>query len=258
MADDRIHDDGADARLFVERDLRGARFLRSDLSGVVMRGVQVDSADIDAPWLPDAEYFRVNGVDVIPFVEAELDRRFPGRSLRRAPDPDGLRAAWDVLQRTWAATLDRVAAMPAGTVDVSVDGEWSFAQTLRHLVLATDTWLRRGILEVEQPFHPLGLANAEAEDDGLDLTLFVTGTPPYADVLAVRADRVALVTAFLATVTPEELTVVRRNPWAPQYPETTLSCLHVILEEEWEHHRSRCATSTRSPTGCGRRPRVAP
>ena len=23
----------------------------------------------------------------------------------------------------------------------------------------------------------------------------------------------------------------------PRIPETTLSCLHVILEEEWEHHR---------------------
>ena len=46
--------------------------------------------------------------------------------------------------------------MPAGTVDVSVGGEWSFAQTLRHLVLATDTWLRRAILQVEQPFHPIG------------------------------------------------------------------------------------------------------
>ena len=40
--------------------------------------------------------------------------------------------------------------MPAGSVDASVDGEWSFAQTLRHLILATDTWLARGILELDQ------------------------------------------------------------------------------------------------------------
>jgi hypothetical protein len=51
---------------------------------------------------------RVNGVDVIPLVEAELNRRFPGRADRRAEDLDGLRAAW--------ATLERVAAMPAGTL----------------------------------------------------------------------------------------------------------------------------------------------
>jgi DinB superfamily/Pentapeptide repeats (8 copies) len=222
---------------FVETNLRGARFVGADLSGVVMRGVQVEEADIDAPWLPEGEYLRVNGVDVIPYVEAELNRRFPGRADRRADDPVGLRAAWAVLEGTWAATLDRAAAMPAGTVDVSVDGEWSFAQTLRHLVLATDTWLRRGVLEIEQPFHPLGLRDAGTDGDGADGSVFATGTPSYADVLAARADRVALVRDFLATVTADELGAPRRNPHAPDYPETVRSCLHVILEEEWEHHR---------------------
>ena len=224
--------------LFVDADLRGARFVGADLSGVVMRGVDVQGADIDAPWLFNGESFlRVNGVDVIPLVEAELNRRFPGRADRRAGDPDGLRAAWATLERTWAATLERVAAMPAGTVDVSVGGEWSFAQTLRHLVLATDTWLGRAILEIEQPFHPIGLAGPGAEDDGLDMSIFTTVTPSYAEVLEVRAGRVGMVRDFLATVTSDELAATCKNPWAPEYQETTLSCLHVILEEEWEHHR---------------------
>jgi DinB superfamily/Pentapeptide repeats (8 copies) len=223
---------------FVDADLRGARFVGADLSGVVMRGVEVRGADIDAPWLFDGEaYLRVNGVDVIPFVEDELNRRFPGRAERRAGDPDGLRAAWAKLERTWEATLERVAAMPSGTVDVSVDGEWSFAQTLRHLVLATDTWLGRAILEIEQPFHPIGQTDASAEDDGLDMSIFTTVTPSYAEVLEVRAGRVAMVRDFLATVTSEELAATRKNPWEPEYQETTLSCLHVILQEEWEHHR---------------------
>jgi uncharacterized protein YjbI with pentapeptide repeats len=66
---------------FVDANLRGARFRRADLSGVVMRAVDVRGADIDAPWLFRGESFlRVNGVDVIPLVEAELDRRFPGRA----------------------------------------------------------------------------------------------------------------------------------------------------------------------------------
>jgi hypothetical protein len=222
---------------FVNADLRGARFRASDLSGVVMRAADVSGADIDAPWLFDGESFLVNGVDVIPLVDAELNRRFPGRADRRAPDPDSLRAAWAALERTWAATLERVAAMPAGTVDVSVGGEWSFAQTLRHLVMATDTWLGRAILGLEQPYHPLGQANASAEKDGLDMSIFTTVTPSYADVLEVRADRVAMVRDYLATVTPDLLAGARTNPWAPQYPETVRSCLHTILEEEWEHHR---------------------
>jgi hypothetical protein len=223
---------------FVDANLRGARFVRSDLSGVVMRGVDAGGADIDAPWLLDGESsFRVNGVDVAPFVEAELNRRFPGRADKRAGDPADLPAAWASVEDTWAATLERVAAMRAGTVDESVGGEWSFAQTLRHLVLATDVWLGKAILELDQPFHPLGLAGPEAADDGVDMSIFVTDPPSYADVLEVRAGHVATVRDFIATVTPDELAVVRKNPWAPQYPETTLSCLHVILEEEWEHLR---------------------
>lgn len=223
---------------FVDVNLRGARFVRADLSGVVMRGVVAEGADIDSPWLLDGESsMLVNGVDVAPFVEAELNRRFPGRADRRAEDPDGLRAAWAMLERTWAATLERVAAMPAGTVDVSVDGEWSFAQTLRHLVMATDVWLGRAILEIEQPLHPIGQPYTGYETDGNDMSIFTTVTPSYAEVLDVRAGRVAMVRDFLATVTSDDLAVTRRNPWAPEYPRTILSCLHTIIEEEWEHHR---------------------
>jgi hypothetical protein len=223
---------------FVDADLHGARFVRADLSGVVMRAVDVRGADIDAPWLFGGESFlRVNGVDVIPFVEAELNRRFPGRADRRAADPDGLRAAWAMLERTWAATLERVAAMPAGTVDISVGGEWSFAQTLRHLVMATDAWLCRSILGIEEPFHPIGQPNAEYETDGNDMSVFTTVTPSYAEVLEVRAGHVAMVRDFLATVTSGELGEARMNPWAPEHQESVLSCLHVILKEEWDHHR---------------------
>lgn len=223
---------------FIDADLRGARFVRADLSEVVMRGVDVAGADIDAPWLFDGESpLFVNGVDVVPLVEAELNRRFPGRAHRRAADPDGLRAAWSEVERTWAATLERVATMPEGTVDVSVRGEWSFAQTLRHLVMATDTWLRRAILGIAQPFHPIGQPNAEYETDGNDMSVFTTTKPPYAQVLEVRAGRVAMVRDFLSEVTSSDLAEPRRNPWDPQYQETILTCLHVILNEEWEHHR---------------------
>jgi DinB superfamily/Pentapeptide repeats (8 copies) len=223
---------------FVDANLRGARFVRADLSGVVMRGVDVQGADIDAPWLLDEQgSLRVNGVDVAPLVDAELDRRFPGRAERRAETPDGLRAAWAALEGAWAATLDRVAGMPEGTVDVQVDGEWSFAQTLRHLVMATDTWLGRAIEGVEQPFHPIGQPNDDYASDGNDPSVFATTPPSYAEVLEVRAGHVARVRAFLAAVTPDELDGARANPWSPEHPETVRSCLHTILEEEWEHHR---------------------
>jgi hypothetical protein len=223
---------------FVDVDLRGARFVEADLSGVVMRGVDVAGAEIESPWLgKDRSTLLVNGVDVVPLVEAELDRRFPGRAARRAEDPDGLRSAWAAVERTWAATLERAAAMPAGAVDVSVDGEWSFAQTLRHLVLATDLWLGQAVLGVAPPYHPLGLAGPYAEDEGLDLSGFATTEPSYDEVLEARASRVAMVRDYLADVTTEDLAVPRHNPWVPEQVRSTLSCLHVVLQEEWEHHR---------------------
>lgn len=225
-------------RTFVDADLRGARFVRADLSGAVMRGVELGGADLDAPWLLESgEALLVNGVDVTGFVDAELDRRFPGRGLRRAADPAGLREAWAALERTWDATLARAAALPPGAVEVSVAGEWSFAQTLRHLVMATDTWLGRAVLELEEPYHPVGQPNVEYASDGHDPSVFSATHPAYDEVLAVRADRVAMVRDFLAQVTPEVLAEPRRNPWGPEHEETVLACLHTILEEEWEHHR---------------------
>jgi hypothetical protein len=230
--------DRLEGREFIDVSLRGARFVRVDLSDVVMRAVDIAGADIDAPWLLDGEgSLHVNGVDVTAFVDAELNRRFPGRAHKRVEDPDGLRAAWAALEGTWAITLERVAAMPAGTVNASIGGEWSFAQTLRHLVMATDTWLGRAILEIEQPFHPIGQPNAEYETDGNDMSVFSKSTPSYAEVLETRAGRVAMVRDFLASITPADLAANRKNPWASEYPETVLSCLHTILEEEWEHLR---------------------
>ncbi len=223
---------------FVDVSLRGARFTRVDLSDAVMRGVDVAGADIDAPWLLDGESsLHVNGVDVAPLVEAELNRRFPGRAERRAETPDGLRHAWAAVERTWAATLERVAAMPEDATEVSVSGEWSFGQTLRHLVMATDTWLGAAVLQRDQPYHPMGLPNVEYVADGHDPSVFSPETPGHAAVLAVREQRLAMVREFLAKVTAEDLRAPRKNPWSPQHPETVLSCLHTILEEEWEHHR---------------------
>ena len=126
--------------------------------------------------------------------------------------------------------------MPAGTPDVSVDGEWSFAQTLRHLVMATDTWLGGAILGLEAPYHPIGRPTPSTPP---------TATTRRSSPLASRrtttcwrcAPKAAQVRELLAVVTAADLDVERRNPWSPEYPETTRSCLHTILEEEWEHHR---------------------
>lgn len=195
--------------------------------------------EIESPWLLEGDNrLLVNGVDVVPLVDAELNRRFPGRELRDARDPDGLTAAWAALERTWEATLERALAMPPGTLDASVDDEWSFTQTLRHLVMATDTWLGKAILDRSRPYHPAGLPNDDHDGSAAhDESDFSTEPPSLTEVLEARADRQAMVRRYIAGITADELAAPRKNPHAPDYPETVLSCLRTILEEEWEHHR---------------------
>ncbi|GAB3588824.1 DinB family protein [Calidifontibacter terrae] len=226
-----------DAR-FIATDLRGARFVRSDLSGAVLRGVQLGRADLDAPWLIESgEPLWVNGVDVTGYVNAELDRRFPGRSLRRPADSDQLRAAWAALESAWTGVFARVSAMSPEIPDVSVDGEWSFAQTVRHLVMAIDTWLRGAVLEIAEPYHPIGQPNVEYYSDGYDPTVFSPGLPAYDEVLAAFAERATMVRDYVSTVTAQTLGEEHPHPWAPHYSETVLGCLITILEEGWEHLR---------------------
>ncbi|MGW7682409.1 DinB family protein [Kribbella sp. NPDC054772] len=216
---------------FNEVNLRGARITEADLSGVVMRGIDIQGADIDSPWLTEKDgSLIVNGVDVAPLVEAELNRRFPGRAERLAQDPAGLRAAYAKVEDAWAAAQARAAAMPEGTVDVSVGGEWSFAQTQRHLVHATDLWFGRSVLELDEPHHPIGLRYGGTDADA-------STTPTYAEVLEARAGRLTMVRDYLAKVTPADLEETRKNPHSPEHAQTVGSCLRVILGEEWEHLR---------------------
>lgn len=241
-------------RIIRGRSVRGAQFVGCDLGNVVIRGSDISGMELDSPWLIESgESLVVNGVDVVGYVDGELNRRFPGRELRTARDSAGLREAWSSLESAWAATVSDAVAMPVGTIDATVGGEWSFAQTLRHLVMATDTWLGHAILRLAQPYHPAGLPNDDddagegGEADGgdasaatsaaYDLSVFSNPQPSFDEVLAARASRHAMVRDYLAGVTAADLVEPRANPHSGEPGETVLSCMHTILEEEWEHLR---------------------
>jgi hypothetical protein len=222
---------------FEMASLRGATLRFSDVRGMTMRGVDLDGLDVDSHDLAHGSLW-VNGVDVVPLVEAELDRRFPGRGLRKATTPEGLREAWVPVQEAWAET---VATTPLHLVDAHVEHEWSLSQTLRHLVLATDAWLGGGIGGERQPFHPIGQIFSGAAEMGFDVSIFREPTG-HDEVLTVRAGHQQRVTDFLATVTDAELAEPRRNPWAAEDAEggwrpTVGDCVRIILEEEWAHLR---------------------
>lgn len=223
-----------DARL-VRTSFRGATLRWCDMRGVTMRGVELDGLDIDSHDLAFGTLF-VNGVDVVPLVEAELDRRFPGRSLQRSQTPEGLYEGWVAVQAAWEET---VTTTPPALIDAHVEDEWSLSQTVRHLVLATDAWLRGAIMRIEQPFHEIGQVFTGAAEAGVDMSMFRTDAPSWDELLAVRAERQQMVTDFLATATPGLLGEERDNPWAPggDWHPTVGDCVRVILEEEWAHLR---------------------
>jgi DinB superfamily len=100
---------------------------------------------------------RINGVDIAPLVEAELDRRYPDRATMRPDDATGYREAWDVLERLWQQTVARARRMDPQLLHRRVNGEWSFIETLRHLVFATDFLVNRAILGQPSPWDPLDL-----------------------------------------------------------------------------------------------------
>lgn len=219
---------------FERASFRGATVRFSDFSGVTMRETDVGGLDIDSHDLFFGTLV-VNGVDVVPLVDAELNRQFPGRELQKSTTPEGLREGWVAVQAAWQETVE---STPRELVDEQVNGEWSLAQTLRHLVLATDAWLRGAVQRVEQPFHEIGQIFSGAARMGFDMSVFRTDPPSYDEVLAVRAERQQLVTEFLATATPELLAEERDNPWGGgDWHPTVGDCVRVILEEEWAHLR---------------------
>ncbi|GIG38748.1 DinB family protein [Cellulomonas phragmiteti] len=218
---------------FVRASFKGATLRFSDVSGVTMRGVDVDGLDIDSHDLFFGSLV-VNGVDVVPLVDAELNRQFPGRELQKAQTPEGLRDGWVAVQDAWRTT---VADTPPALVDAHVEDEWSLAQTLRHLVLATDAWLGAAILRTPQPFHEIGQMFTGAESTGFDMSIFRTDTPGFDEVLTVRAQRQQMVTDFLASATPELLAEERDDPWGGDWHPSVGDCVRVILEEEWAHLR---------------------
>jgi len=220
--------------VFHDVDLKGARFQLVDLSGVVIRGAWVKDVEISG----DVENFRVNGVDVAPLVEAELNRIYPARAKMSPATAEGFREAWDLLEPLWQETVERARRLPPELLHESIDGEWSFIETLRHLVFATDAWVNRALLGDPSPWHPLDLPHDEMRDEP-SVPRDRTARPSLDEVLALRADRMATMRRVLAELTDEQLAGTTTAVTEPGYPESesfaVRRCLGAIINEEWEH-----------------------
>ncbi|GAB2587576.1 DinB family protein [Kribbella endophytica] len=215
-------------------DLRGTRFVDCDLTGARI----VDATLVDVAVSGYVERLVVNGVDVTAYVESELDRRHPERvQLRSVGSLDDFRALWTTIESLWAATTDRASRLPEALLSQRVDEEWSFIETLRHLVFITDSWASRTILDEENPFHPLALPqSAYSPTDAAALGMTLAATPTYAEVLEARESRQSVVREILTSADLNH--PCPRTP-APGYPEgdrPVAECLYVVMQEEIDHH----------------------
>lgn len=234
---------------FVNTDqFRGARIELCDLVGLEIRDCEVDGLKIvdcygaDVSLGGDFERLVVNDVDVTAYVEGELDRNHPTRVLARdATTVDDYRAAWDAIEALWTTTLERARQLPEATLQERVNGEWSFVETNRHLLFASDAWVGNAILEEESPYHPLGFpASGMPPDEAAKLGLTLDATPTLAEVLEPRRARMATMRRVVDQLTDVELDRVCSRRPADPYPDqeyVVRRCLKVVLREEVEHHR---------------------
>jgi len=233
------------AEEFERADMTGARFttvilngatLRAcDLHQVVMRGVEVVDTTIDG----EIRNLVINGVDVAPLVEAELDRRHPDRPTFRPTTADGFRQAWDLNERLWESSLARARRLPPTMLHESVDGEWSFIQTLRHLAFATESWVGRCILGDRDPWHPLSLPwDQMAPRPGVPHDR--DARPSLDEALALRLTAMAMMRRVVDDLTEEQLDSQTEPLVGPGWPDegetfSVRECLLIVLNEEWWH-----------------------
>lgn len=219
--------DLADA-VFWGVDLRRALFRDVDLSSARVFHAQLTDVDIDGI----VERLVVNGVDVTDYVNSH-DAWYPLRTMLRPTDAAGMLAAWDELDRRWVAACERGFTLGETALLESVKGEWSFRDTLRHLVFAFDKWVALPLLGATT-FTPCGLPNSGSSGfdwPGLDRT----AEPSVGAVLAITAAQSEqfrqYVTAVDLDALPAEIDVLE-NGTVP-----TLECFYAVFEETFEHLR---------------------
>ena len=228
---------------------RGARFTSVDFSGVTFRDCDMRNLKIAASDLIDVNIsgwvrntFVVNDVDVVEYVEAELNRRYPVRArVEATKSADDYRATWNAIEDVWSQAVTRARRLPESALQERVDEEWSLVETLRHLVFATDAWAGSAVLELPNPYHRLGLTHTDYPvADAAAIGIELNAKPTFDEVLAVREDRLAMVRGIVEKLTADGLERACLRPPAPGYPEqprTVRQCIRVVMNEECEHYR---------------------
>lgn len=216
-------------------DLSGTQIRHGALRDLRMRGVELENVEIDG----ELRNVVVNGVDIGPLVEAEMARQDPDYAKMKPQNADDFRVAWDIIERRWAATVERARRLDGALLHERVDDEWSFIETLRHLCYASDAWVNRVILGDPDPWSPLDLPFDTLRD--LEWRHDTSIRPTLDEVLELRASRQATVRRVLADLTDPALagktTPVEGEGWPPADSYPVAEALGIVVNEEWHHRR---------------------
>jgi hypothetical protein len=163
------------------------------------------------------------------------------KAFARWPDDlAGLRTEWSRVKDRWQETDARARALGGDACNTRVADEWSYVETLRHLVFVTDAWVRRAVLGEARPYHREALPPTFLPDLsslGIDVAAAVT----LDEALELRRDAQGVVDRVLGELDEDGLArVCDANP-APGFPPQTthavLRCLKVVLNEELAHNQ---------------------
>lgn len=155
------------------------------------------------------------------------------RAFARWPDDlAGLRRAWADLVSEWQTTDARAHSLGEERAHERVADEWSYVETVRHIVFVIDLWIRRAVLE-----HPSGFTAA-----GLPPTFMPAGVFPGVDTtlnvtldaaIQLRVDAQATVTSLLDGL--DEGALLR--PCGQRGEHTVVGCVKTVLNEVDLHHQ---------------------
>jgi hypothetical protein len=165
-----------------------------------------------------------------PLTPAQAARLEPLGLL--ADDPVGLLDAWDNVDGFWAETVARTSHLGEEQVNAGVNGEWSFIETLRHLINVTDAWIGDLVLDKPSPYDPIGLP-PHFFTPGPELGLDLDARPSLAHVLDVRSRDMAEARDAIAHVSLDGLDRLCAG-FGGQF--TVLGAFQNVIFEEWAHH----------------------
>ena len=222
---------------FEDKDMSDAVFWGVHLNRATFRDVDFTGVRTHHVFLNDVEIdgfidgLVINGVDVTDFVN-QHDPWQPLRGMLLPTTASQVAAAWHALSTAWDETIEQATTLAPNHLEESVNGEWSFLDTLRHLVFVSDKWILDPLSGAQ--WRSIGLPNTGSRDfpwPGIDRTY----QPTLEDVLAVRrsqGDAIAQLVGELKDDDLEVSVVIVENGQA-----TALDCWHTLLEEEFEHRR---------------------